>query len=258
MSKPEQESPAAAPETSVESQSSASSTSQKSIYDLLKLDVSKFIEKKQGLSYVSWAHAWAIALNADPYANFRVHTFGPNGDECYMRVNGTAMVWVDVTLFSKSITCWLPVMDHRNKPIADPDSFQVNTALMRCLTKALGFHGLGLNVYAGEDLPLSVPGEEEDKPAKVPAKAQKDSPKEPVKEPVKEEAKSPDEDPQLSAELFTDGFVEYMIVVQSTDGLNSYWKSNQTKLDKLKAKYPDLYERCLSVAKDRKQQLSKE
>ncbi len=230
---------------------------------MLKLDVSKFIEKKQGLSYVSWAHAWAIALNADPYANFRVHTFGPNGDEAYMRVNGTAMVWVDVTLFSKSITCWLPVMDHRNKPISDPDAFQVNTALMRCLTKALGFHGLGLNVYAGEDLPLSVPGEEEEeKPAK------KEAPK-PVKETAKPapvavkpstEAKddSAASTEELNAELFAEGFIEYMIVVKTLDGLTSYWKSNQSKLDKLQAKYPDLYERCLSVAKGRKQQFSKE
>ena len=223
---------------------------------MLKLDVRPFIEKKQGLSYVSWAHAWAIALNADPYANFRVHTFGPSGDEAYMRVNGTAMVWVDVTLFSKSITCWLPVMDHRNKPISDPDAFQVNTALMRCLTKALGFHGLGLNVYAGEDLPLSVPGEEEEV---TPAK--KETPK-PVAEAAKPAATQKDDSAasteELNAELFAEGFVEYMIVVKTLDGLTSYWKSNQSKLDKLQAKYPDLYERCLSVAKGRKQQLSKE
>ena len=239
--------------------------SPKSVQDLLKLDVRTFIEKKQGLSYVSWAHAWAIALTADPHANFRVHTFGQNGEEAYMRVNGTALVWVDVTLFQKSISCWLPVMDHRNKPITDPDSFQVNTAIMRCLTKGLGFHGIGLNVYAGEDLPLTVPGDEDETVKKddetvkkevviVKNEASKTAPK-------KEETKK-NEDvlavEGLSAELFAEGFVEYMIVVQSIEGLNSYWKSNQSTLDKLKAKYPDLYERCLSVAKDRKQQLSKE
>lgn len=232
--------------------------------DLLKLDVRKFIEKKQGLSYVSWAHAWAIALNADPHANFRVHTFGPNGDEAYMRVNGTALVWVDVTLFQKSISCWLPVMDHRNKPITDPDSFQVNTAIMRCLTKGLGFHGIGLNVYAGEDLPLTVPGDDEDTVKKEEETVKKEEPvkTDSPKPTLKKEETQKNEDvlavEELSAELFAEGFVEYMIVVQSTDGLNSYWKSNQSKLDKLKAKYPNLYERCLSVAKDRKQQLSKE
>lgn len=258
MSKSESENPAVALETTVTSQSTAINGSQKSVQDLLKLDVRNFIEKKQGLSYVSWAHAWAIALNADPYANFRVHTFGPNGEEAYMRVNGTALVWVDVTVFHKSISCWLPVMDHRNKPITDPDSYQVNTALMRCLTKGLGFHGIGLNVYAGEDLPLSVPGDEEEIVKKEEETVKKETPKPVVKkeETKKNEDISPSE--QLSAELFAEKFVEYMIVVQSTDGLNSYWKSNQSTLDKLKAKYPDLYERCLSVAKDRKQQLSKE
>ena len=246
MSKHEQESPAAAPATTVTSLSSA--ISGRSVRDLLKLDVSKFIEKKQGLSYVSWAHAWAVALDADPNANFTVHRFG---DECLMRVNGTAMVWVDVSLFNKTVTAWLPVMDHRNKPIADPDAFQVNTALMRCLTKALAFHGLGLNVYAGEDLPLEIPGEDEKKPV-VSGKKKEEIKPEPKSEPKE------DVDPQLSAELFTEGFVEYMIVVTSSEGLTSYWKSNQSMLDKLKAKYPDLYERCLSVAKDRRQQLSKE
>lgn len=245
--------------------STAISTNQKSVQDLLKLDVSKFIEKKQGLSYVSWAHAWAVALNADHAANFHVRMFD---ERCIMYVNGTAMVWVDVTMFGKTVTAWLPVMDHRNKPIQDPDAFQINTALMRCLTKALGFHGIGLNVYAGEDLPLEVPSVLDEEPEKTAPKpgikkeAKKEPAKEPVKEPVQdvkaEKKEGSDEDPRLSAELFTESFVEYMIVVKTNDGLNSYWKSNQSKLDKLKSGYPDLYERCLSVAKDRRQQLSKE
>lgn len=237
------------------------STSQKSVLDLLKLDVSNFIEKKQGLSYVSWAHAWAIALKADPAANFHVHMFD---ERCVMYVNGTAMVWVNVTMFGKTVTAWLPVMDHRNKPIPDPDAFQINTALMRCLTKALGFHGIGLNVYAGEDLPLDVPSVLDEQLEKTAPKTsiKKEAKKAPVKEPVQdveeEKKEGSDEDPRLSAELFTESFVEYMIVVKTNDGLNSYWKSNQSKLDKLKSGYPDLYERCLSVAKDRRQQLSKE
>jgi hypothetical protein len=75
------------------------------------------------------------------------------GDKCFMDINGTAMVWVTVTIFDKAMTCQLPVMDHRNKAIPNPDAFQVNTAIMRCMTKALSLHGLGLYIYAGEDLP---------------------------------------------------------------------------------------------------------
>jgi len=63
------------------------------------------------------------------------------------------MVFVTVTIFGKPMTCQLPVMDFRNKAITNPDAFAVNTAIMRCMTKALSLHGLGLYIYSGEDLP---------------------------------------------------------------------------------------------------------
>ena len=121
-----------------------------SIEALLKLNVNEHIEKKNGLSYLSWAWAWAEALKADPKSTFKVEMFD---GKCFMDINGTAMVWVTVTMFDKPMTCQLPVMDYRNKAIPCPDAFQVNTAIMRCMTKALSLHGLGLYIYAGEDLP---------------------------------------------------------------------------------------------------------
>jgi hypothetical protein len=121
-----------------------------SIETLLKRDVNAHTEKKNNLTYLSWAWAWAEALKADPTATFKVEMFG---DKCYMDINGTGMVWVTVTMFNKPMTCQLPVMDYRNKPIPNPDAFAVNTAIMRCMTKALSLHGLGLYIYAGEDLP---------------------------------------------------------------------------------------------------------
>jgi hypothetical protein len=122
---------------------------------LLKLNVNEHTEKKGNLTYLSWAWAWAEALKADPAASFKVEMFGMVGDKCYIDINGTAMVFVTVTMFGKPMTCQLPVMDHRNKPITNPDAFAVNTAIMRCMTKALSLHGLGLYIYAGEDLPES-------------------------------------------------------------------------------------------------------
>ena len=130
-----------------------------SIEQLLKTNVNEHTEKKNGLTYLSWAWAWAEALKADPAATYKVETFeefGENGrmrTVPYMSINGTAMVMVTVTLFGKPMTCQLPVMDYRNKAIPDPDAFAVNTAIMRCMTKALSLHGLGLYIYAGEDLP---------------------------------------------------------------------------------------------------------
>jgi hypothetical protein len=121
-----------------------------SIEALLKKDVNSHTEKKNNLTYLSWAWAWAEALKADPKATFVVNMFG---DKCFMDINGTAMVWVTVTMFEKPMTCQLPVMDYRNKAIPNPDAFAVNTAIMRCMTKALSLHGLGLYIYAGEDLP---------------------------------------------------------------------------------------------------------
>jgi len=146
-----------------------------SIEMLLKKNVNDHVEKKNGLSYLSWAWAWAEALKADPQASFSVQMFG---DKCYMEINGTAMVWVTVTMFGKPMVCQLPVMDNFNKPISIEgvtttnkygkeittklDSFNVNTAIMRCMTKALALHGLGMYLYSGEDLP-----EEGDKFEKV-------------------------------------------------------------------------------------------
>ena len=120
------------------------------VQELLKLNVNEHTEKKANLTYLSWAWAWAEALKADPKATFSVNTFG---DKCFMDINGTAMVWVTVVMFDKPMTCQLPVMDHRNKAIQSPDAFQVNTAIMRCMTKALSLHGLGLYIYAGQDIP---------------------------------------------------------------------------------------------------------
>jgi hypothetical protein len=123
------------------------------VQELLKLNVNEHTEKKANLTYLSWAWAWAEALKADPKATFAVNTFG---DKCFMDINGTAMVWVTVTMFDKPMTCQLPVMDHRNKAIQSPDAFQVNTAIMRCMTKALSLHGLGLYIYNGDDLPSFI------------------------------------------------------------------------------------------------------
>jgi len=120
------------------------------INELLKKNVNEHTEKKNGLTYLSWAWAWAEALKSDSSASYKVEMFG---DKCFMDINGTAMVFVTVTMFGKPMTCQLPVMDYRNKAIPKPDAFAVNTSIMRCMTKALSLHGLALYLYAGEDIP---------------------------------------------------------------------------------------------------------
>lgn len=132
--------------------------------NMLNINVNEHTEKKNGLTYLSWAWAWAEVLKHDPGALWVVHTYGPQGCESpCMWIGKTAMVHVSVTIKGLRRECMLPVMDHRNKAIQEPDAFQVNTAIMRCMTKAISMHGLGLYIYAGEDLPEQAAETEEQK-----------------------------------------------------------------------------------------------
>ena len=213
----------------MESQDGASSTKMNSVHELLKLNVKDHTEKKNGLSYLSWAWAWTEALKADSNASFEVTLF--NGVP-FMEINGTGMVWVTVTMFGKPMACFLPIMDHRNKPIQKPDAFQVNTSLMRCMTKALALHGIGLYIYAGEDLPE----QDEVKPeAKVPVKTV--------------EAKVRDDQDDANIALFGQSMIDFVDICKSTNDLMSYWKANQEKIERLQANNAAMYEKVVSVFK---------
>ena len=214
--------------------------------DLLKLNVNDHVEKKQNLSYLSWAWAWAEALKADPAATFEVKTFLRDHytEMPYMDVNGTAMVWVTVTMFGKPMTCFLPVMNHRNQPIQNPDSFQVNTAIMRCMTKGLALHGLGLYIYAGEDLPQS----EEIAPVIIKAVTPDGTAMADV------EVNTGQAD--ANVQLFAEGMMTYTNHCPDVKGLNSYWKANQGQLDALKVSHPDLYGQVRNRFAELKKQLS--
>ena len=113
--------------------------------ELRKIDVSEHIEKKNNLSYLSWAWAVDTLLQQDPNATWEYKEPAQFGE--------TLMVFCSVTAFGKTMTAQLPVMDYRNKAIANPDAFSVNTAMQRCLAKAIALHGIGLYIYSGEDLP---------------------------------------------------------------------------------------------------------
>ena len=120
--------------------------SENNFLKLAAIDVRPFIEHKGKLSYVSWVFAVEQLLRVDPEANWAFHEPQMFGE--------SMMVSCTVTAFGKPVTMHLPVMDHLNKAVKNPDSVIVNKNMMRCLVKAIACHGLGLNVYAGEDLPL--------------------------------------------------------------------------------------------------------
>lgn len=129
----------------------------KSVFETLNsVNVGEHIEKKNGLSYVSWAWAWAEALKRYPLATYKVYE---NKDEVFYFTDGrTCWVKTGVTINDIEHIEYLPVMDYNNKsiPLEKVTSFDVNKAIQRSLTKALARHGLGLYVYAGEDLPEEV------------------------------------------------------------------------------------------------------
>jgi len=122
---------------------------------LNKVDVSRFTEKKGQFNYLSWAYAVRELLKVCPDATWEVHLFD-NADgtkQPYMK-NGTgAYVQVSVNVDNVIRTQIHPVLDNRNQTIDTPNAFQINTSIQRCLAKAIALHGLGLYIFAGEDLP---------------------------------------------------------------------------------------------------------
>lgn len=139
---------------------------------LNQINVNSFIEKKNGLSYLSWPNAWAETMKAYPDAGYEV-VKQPNGLPYTYDPNTGYMVYTRVTIDGVTREMFLPVMDGANKAMkAEPYTyytgygqyrkektceaatmFDVNKAIMRCLVKNLAMFGLGLYIYAGEDLP---------------------------------------------------------------------------------------------------------
>lgn len=120
----------------------------KTYAELAAINVGEHIEKKNGLSYLSWTCAVDQLLRLDPAANW---SYGEPA-----RWGETVMVFCSVHAFGRTRTAQLPVMDHRNKAIQNPDAMAVNTAMQRALAKAIALHGIGLYIYAKEDMPAEA------------------------------------------------------------------------------------------------------
>ena len=121
--------------------------------ELNNINVNEHTEKKGKLTYLSWAWAWAEVKKKHPTAEYTIYE---NADGWNYHTDGrTCWVKTGVTINGIEHVEYLPVMDNQNRSI-DIDrvtSFNVNTAIQRSLTKACARHGLGLYIYAGEDLP---------------------------------------------------------------------------------------------------------
>ena len=123
--------------------------------ELRKINVNDHTERKGRFTYLSWAWAVDQLMQVDPTANWDYKLFQQADGELlpYCKIGDTGMVFCTVHAFGKSMTSQLPIINNMNKPIANPNAMDVNTAMQRCLVKAIALHGIGLYIYAGEDLP---------------------------------------------------------------------------------------------------------
>ena len=153
--------------------------------ELYAIDVSAKVEKKQNLSYLSWSWAWAEFKKKCPNAKYEIKMF--NGLPYVYDEKTGYMVFTSVTVDDITHDMWLPVMDSNNKAmksepytyktyngekkVASATMFDINKTIMRCLVKNLAMFGLGLYIYAGEDLPETEKAEEkpQPKPATIPS-----------------------------------------------------------------------------------------
>lgn len=201
--------------------------------ELLNVDVSEYIEKKNGLSYVSWSYAWMELKKRHPDAQYKIYEDADG--RFYFNDGRTAWVKTGITVNGLEHIEYLPVMDLRNnaKPLNTVTSTDVNKTIQRSLTKAIARHGLGIKVYAGEDLPDEQPKS---------------------KEPVKKVAKETEDEVLFTAEekkvIFSDNAADWLDLVAECEieKLNTLFR-------KWRKKFPEnsqVDKQLVQLAKNRK------
>jgi len=193
----------------------------KSTFDVLSsINVNDKVEKKSNLTYLSWAWAWAEVKKACPDAKYKVIGDPLTQKPYFYDENLGYMVVTEVTIDKETLEMWLPVMDGANKAMMDKPytykgnawvngkkvevektveaatMFDINKTLMRCLTKNLAMFGLGLYIYAGEDLPEvdATPSTPVQAPTKAQAQEQKAQAQQPAPAPELAELKKGTDD----------------------------------------------------------------
>tara|TARA_R110001592_G_scaffold19550_1_gene80037 strand:- start:1378 stop:2118 length:741 start_codon:yes stop_codon:yes gene_type:complete len=238
---------------------------------LSAINVNDHTEKKNGLTYLSWAWAWGVLKSHYPEATFTKH-IQPDGSPCIKDETGYAFVQVTVDVDGISATELFPVLDYRNKAIQNPDAFSVNTAFQRGLAKAISYHGLGHYIYAGEDLPQtdgearSV--EEAPKPKLVPAKPKEALAPPPVSAPDKSLGKmintfaykDGDREPRAVSEwdAWSDVSCSWINSARSEDALKKFYTANKVMFTRAKTEATNDYDKVIDCISQTKTKLQKE
>ena len=166
----------------------------KSVFETLNaVNCNEHTEKKNGLTYLSWAWCWAEVKKRYPLAFFTIYE-NPDGWP-YWTDGRYCWVKTGVTIEGLELTEYLPVMDYKNNsiPLEKVTTMDVNKSIQRSLTKACARHGLGLYIYAGEDLPEGEPEKAPETPVEKPkttrtkktSTKEEKAPQEPVSAPAK-------------------------------------------------------------------------
>ena len=130
--------------------------------NLYNIDLKKYIEKDyKGLSYLSWATAYKIAMEKDPTMTYQVYT-DADGLPFFSRGN-VHFVKTRIVMFGEIKEMMLPVMDNKHNAVTEPNSRQINDNIMRCLVKNLAMFGLGLSLYIKEELQEIIAEDKKDK-----------------------------------------------------------------------------------------------
>jgi hypothetical protein len=218
--------------------------------ELRQIDVSKYTEKKNGLTYLSWSWAVDQLLLADP----KSHWFYP---EFQRWGKGSVMVFCTVVANDIARTAQLPVMDYRNKPIPEPDSFAVNTAMQRCLAKAIALHGIGLYIYNGEDVP---PDLGEDITANVVTKQVPKVAAPPKTAPLKDYGLAPvgEQGSKEWIEGVKVGAAAALALADNADDVINIFKNNRTIFDALKVADEPTYAELMAQFSTTNKALTKE
>lgn len=204
---------------------------------LSAIDCSEKAEKKNGLTYLSWAWAWGILMEHYPEATYQF--LNEEWDS-----EGRATVWCKVAIGELERLMWLPVMDYKNKAIVKPDTRAVSDTRMRCLTKCLAMYGLGHYIYAGEDLPSQT--ETTDEATPEPKKVAKPKP---------EPAPNADDTLDILISTFNKFSEDPDTGNRTVAGLEDLYRQNVGAITQLQESSPEDYKQLMAHLKAMKAEL---
>ena len=209
------------------------SEQKKNVFEVLAaINCNEHTEKKNGLTYLSWAWAWTECKKRFPLAYYTIYE--NEQGRPYFDDGRTAWVKTGVTIEGLEHIEYLPILDqsaHKSLQVSAITSWDMNKAIQRSLTKALARHGLGLYIYAGEDLPDA----EDEKPAEVKKTASRKK-AEPAPAPAPAPAPSEDNDLDLVRQLIREA--------KTQEELLQLWKD-----------WPEAHEQLKSAFTERRKQL---